>query len=125
MTGGMSSRATGAGPCRPGTSVILSRCVLRTSSVLAQGCRGTVVNPHLVSVAGRHHRDGVVEVVAGDTVEVIPVQVREDHAVQCREVGGPHRRFGPTSDPQAVAEVGPLAAMEEVRVGEQAEVTQP
>jgi hypothetical protein len=49
---------------------------------------------------------------------VVAVQVRQHDQVDRRQLGELQRRLGQPLGPQAVAEVGPLTAVQEVRVGE-------
>ena len=60
-----------------------------------------------------------------DPVEVVTVQVGEQDQVQWWEPVGLQRGLGEPSRPQPLAEVGTLAAVQEVGVGEDGEAAQP
>ena len=65
------------------------------------------------------------QLAAGEPVEVVPVQVGEHDGVQPRQVGRGQGGLGEAPAPEALTEVGTLAAMQEVRVGEHREAAQP
>jgi len=63
----------------------------------------------------------VVEPGGGDLVEVVTVVVGEQHHVERGQLGDGQGRLGQSPGPQAVAELGRLAPVEEVRIGEDRE----
>jgi hypothetical protein len=79
----------------------------------------------ICSLFGGDHRRRTVQFSAGDPVEVVAMQMRQDHGVEGRQISGLAGRLGEPSRPQPAAEVCPLPAVQEVRVGEHGEGAQP
>jgi hypothetical protein len=76
-------------------------------------------------LAGRvrfgHDRQAVVEVASREPVEVVSVVMRQDHEVERRQLADGQGRLGQPPGGQAHADVGPLAAVQEVGIGEDGE----
>ena len=69
----------------------------------------------------REDRHVGVEVPAGLPIPVVAVQVREDDGVQGRQVTRVHGRLGEPLGRESFADVGPLALVQEVGVGQHPE----
>jgi len=70
-------------------------------------------------------RHALSQVTRCTIVEVVAVVVRQHDEIDEREVGDLHRRFGQSLGPEAHAEPGVLATMEEVRIGQDGESPEP
>jgi hypothetical protein len=71
--------------------------------------------------------DGQVtdEPMPGHAIEVVTVEVRQHDGVEWGQLVGLHRGLGEAAGPQALAEIRALAPVQEVRVRQQGERTQP
>ena len=83
---------------------------------LPQGLRG---------LRGGDHRRRLRQLAARDAVEVVAVQVRQHQCVVGGELGGGQRGVRAALRREPVAQVHPLAAADEVRVGEEGEPAEP
>ena len=70
---------------------------------------------------GRHDRQPVIELLLHEVVEVIAVEVRQQHEIHRRQLFDAEGRLRQAGRGEAVSEVDVVALMEEVRVGEDGE----
>jgi len=112
-----------------GTDCTVSRWSPLRCSKRLRGARPWLSNPQAGQTALRVRRrddgDTAVQGPACHAVEVVAVQVREDHEIQTRQVLGQHRRLGDAARPQALPAVRALTPVEEVGGGEDLEGPEP
>ena len=91
--------------------------------------RDAIGKPALLQILGRlrsrDDRQRAVEIALGDLVEMIAVEMREEHEVERRQIGQLDRGVGQAGGVQPAAEPGLLVLVDERRVGQDRETGDP
>ena len=114
----MAARECGDGDAEPGTGQNV-RLPRRHAGRLCE----SATTQSLGSVVSGQHRHGVIEMVLRHPIPVVTVHVRKYARVDRWKLLHAERRLVKPLGHQSVAEVGVLALVQEVRIGEQGDVS--